>query len=56
MKGSWSVRELRRQIGSLLYERTGLSQNKEKLLAMVQAAPATGTFTDLIRLNSYKML
>lgn len=49
MKGSWSVRELKRQIGSLLYERTGLSKNKEKLLAMVQAAPATGTFTDLIR-------
>ena len=49
MKGSWSVRELRRQIGSLLYERTGLSQNKEKLLAMVQATPATSTITDLIR-------
>ena len=49
MKGSWSMRELKRQIGSLLYERTGLSQNKEKLLAMVQAAPATSTITDIIR-------
>ncbi len=49
IKGTWSVKELKRQIGSLLYERTGLSQNKEKLLAMVHAAPGANTFTDLIR-------
>lgn len=49
VKGTWSVKELKRQIGSLLYERTGLSANKEKLLAMVQAAPATHTFPDIIR-------
>lgn len=49
IKGTWSVKELKRQIGSLLYERTGLSQNKEKLLAMVQATPDPNTFTDLIR-------
>lgn len=49
IKGTWSVKELKRQIGSLLYERTGLSQNKEKLLAMVQALPGANTFTDLIR-------
>lgn len=49
IKGSWSVKELKRQIGSLLYERTGLSQNKEKLLAMVQATPAANTFSNLIR-------
>ena len=52
IKGTWSVKELKRQIGSLLYERTGLSQNKEKLLAMVQAAPEANTFTHLIR-NPY---
>jgi predicted nuclease of restriction endonuclease-like (RecB) superfamily len=49
LKGTWSVKELKRQIGSLLYERTGLSQNKERLLAMVQATPNANTFTDLIR-------
>lgn len=43
MNGSWSVRKFKRQIGSLLYERTGLSTNKEKLLAMVQAAPTAST-------------
>lgn len=31
MKGNWSVRELNRQIGSLFYERSGLSTNKTKL-------------------------
>jgi len=49
VKGTWSVKELKRQIGSLLYERTGLSQNKEKLLAMVQATPDANTFSNLIR-------
>ena len=49
VKGTWSVKELKRQIGSLLYERTGLSQDKEKLLAAVQALPDANTFTHLIR-------
>lgn len=35
MKGTWSVRELKRQIGSLYFERSSLSQNPEKLSAMV---------------------
>lgn len=35
--GNWSVRELKRQIGSLYYERSGLSMNKEKLAELVQA-------------------
>jgi predicted nuclease of restriction endonuclease-like (RecB) superfamily len=35
-KGVWSVRELKRQIESLYFERSGLSKNKEKLSAMVQ--------------------
>lgn len=34
MKGNWSVRELKRQIGSLYYERMGLSINKNKLSKM----------------------
>lgn len=32
IRGNWSVRELRRQIGSLLYERTGLSRSKNELI------------------------
>jgi len=31
IRGNWSVRELKRQIGSLYYERSGLSKDKEKL-------------------------
>jgi len=37
IKGCWSVRELKRQIGSLYYERSGLSKNKEKLAEMVHS-------------------
>jgi predicted nuclease of restriction endonuclease-like (RecB) superfamily len=36
LQGNWSVRELKRQINSLYYERSGLSSNKEKLSAYVQ--------------------
>jgi len=32
IKGNWSVTELQRQMGSLLYERTGLSKTKEGLM------------------------
>jgi predicted nuclease of restriction endonuclease-like (RecB) superfamily len=35
-KGVWSVRELKRQIESLYFERSGLSKDKEKLSAMVK--------------------
>jgi predicted nuclease of restriction endonuclease-like (RecB) superfamily len=38
MRGNWSVRELKRQIASLYYERAGLSTNKKKLTALVHAA------------------
>lgn len=31
VKGNWSVRELKRQISSLYYERSGLSHDKQKL-------------------------
>lgn len=34
IKGNWSVRELERQIGSLLFERTGLSKNKDKVIEL----------------------
>ncbi len=35
MKGTWSVRELKRQINSLYFERSGLSKSPEKLSAMI---------------------
>ena len=31
VRGTWSVRELRRQIASLYYERSGLSTDKQRL-------------------------
>ena len=34
VRSSWSIRELRRQINSMLYERVGLSKDKEAVLAM----------------------
>lgn len=37
IRGNWSVHELRRQIASLYYERSGLSKNKKKLAEMVRA-------------------
>ncbi len=49
--GAWSVRQLQRQIGSLLYERTGLSKNKRAVVARArqQSATAPATIEDLIR-------
>ena len=37
IRGGWSVRELRRQIATLYYERSGLSTDKNKLAALVQS-------------------
>ncbi len=36
IKGTWSVEELKRQINSLYFERSGMSQNPEKLSQYVQ--------------------
>lgn len=36
IRGNWSVRELKRQINSLYYERSGLSLDKKKLAKRVQ--------------------
>ncbi len=38
MTGNWSVRELKRQIASLYYERSGLSRNKKKLAELAHEA------------------
>ena len=40
IRGCWSARELNRQISSLYYERSGLSQNKEALSAIAQCQVA----------------
>ena len=37
IRGNWSVRELKRQIGSLYYERSGLSRDKKKLAAIARS-------------------
>jgi len=36
IRANWSVRELKRQIATLYYERTGLSRNKKKLASLVE--------------------
>jgi predicted nuclease of restriction endonuclease-like (RecB) superfamily len=41
IRGNWSVRALRRQIATLYFERSGLSQDKEKLAAMAQKGAET---------------
>jgi predicted nuclease of restriction endonuclease-like (RecB) superfamily len=41
IRGNWSVRQLKRQIATLYFERSGLSKNKEKLAAMVRAGAET---------------
>ena len=49
IKGNWNYRQLQRQMGSLLYERTGLSHNKAALHAAVQGQPSQLTIADVIR-------
>ena len=41
IRGNWSVRELKRQITSLYYERSGLSEDKAKLSKRVQSGAET---------------
>ena len=51
LKSNWSVRQLQRQIGSLLYERTGLSTDKKAVIerARKQAVPAQAAIAELLR-------
>ena len=49
LKGGWNIKELKRQIGSLLYERTALSQNKEKLLEQVHDETPVNSSPGIIR-------
>lgn len=45
----WSVRELQRQIGSLLYERLTLSANKEKILELDEKGQILESSKDLVK-------
>lgn len=49
IKGIWSVRELKRQINSLCYERMGLSQKPELLLMQIQNKSRAQHPTDVIK-------
>jgi predicted nuclease of restriction endonuclease-like (RecB) superfamily len=49
IKGSWSVRELKRQINSLYFERSGLSENPEKLAKLVQQKIKPQAGTDIVK-------
>jgi len=49
IKGNWSVRELQRQIGSLLFERIGLSSNKEKVIEIANDKADLLLPTDIIK-------
>ncbi len=49
IKGTWSVRELKRQITSLYYERSGLSANPKKLSKLVQEKILVQKPTDIIK-------
>jgi predicted nuclease of restriction endonuclease-like (RecB) superfamily len=49
IKGTWSVRELKRQINSLYFERSGLSAKPEKLSALVNQNIVPQAPTDIIK-------
>lgn len=49
IRGGWSVRELKRQIASLYYERAGLSKNKKKLSELTQAKAQPQNAQEIIR-------
>ena len=49
LRGHWSVRQLQRQIESLLYERTGLSTNKKAVVARARKQEAKETVADVLR-------
>lgn len=49
MRGNWSVRELKRQINSLYYERSALSLNKDKLATLTQQAAEQQTAAMTVR-------
>jgi predicted nuclease of restriction endonuclease-like (RecB) superfamily len=49
IKGTWSVRELKRQINSLYFERSGLSANPEELSGIINKNTIPQKPTDIIK-------
>jgi predicted nuclease of restriction endonuclease-like (RecB) superfamily len=49
LKCHWSVRQLQRQIGSLLYERTGLSTNKKAVVDRARKQEPPETIAEMLR-------
>jgi predicted nuclease of restriction endonuclease-like (RecB) superfamily len=49
IQGNWSVRELKRQMGSLYFERSALSKDRTALLALAQKGAETQSPIHLIR-------
>jgi predicted nuclease of restriction endonuclease-like (RecB) superfamily len=49
LKSRWSVRQLQRQIGSLLYERTGLSKDKKAVIERARGQEPAETVADVLR-------
>ncbi len=49
MQQHWSTRELKRQLGSLLYERVGLSYDREGVLKLAQEGRLDETAAEIIR-------
>jgi predicted nuclease of restriction endonuclease-like (RecB) superfamily len=49
IKGRWSIRQLQRQIGSLLYDRTGLSTNKKAVIQRARSQEPRQSISDVLR-------
>ena len=49
LRGRWSVRELKRQIASLYYERSHLSRDRQKLAELARASADQATPAQIIR-------
>jgi predicted nuclease of restriction endonuclease-like (RecB) superfamily len=49
IKGQWSVRQLQRQVGSLLYERTGISTEKKAVIERARNQEPRETIADMLR-------
>lgn len=49
LAGNWSKRQLQRQIGSLLYERTGLSKDKKAVVRRAQRQEPQESIQDILR-------
>lgn len=49
LKGTWSVRDLKRQINTLTYERSGMSKDPKQVMDLAQATTTKPTAQELIK-------